>query len=861
MFSWSFIPWILQIPNLVCAFGNSECYFRIKDFSHDGNVMIGAFFPLYYYYTNKKIPHKNLPNHYEDLYLQYKFKNYQFVLALVFAIEEINRNPHLLPNTSLGFDLHNIPFSEKNTLMNAFIWLTGVNGDIVNYNCKLEQKSAAALTGTSFAISAHMGTLLQLYKIPQLTFGPFDSILGDRAQFTSLYQMAPKDTYLPRGIVSLMLHFKWSWVGLLLTDDHRGMQILSDLKEEMKKNRVCVAFVELISGTWNSFSHKFWKSLGKIEDSSANVIIIFGDTDSLQGLMKNIGQKLTTWKVWIMNSQWDVTNHNDYFMLDSFHGSLTFSHHYEEMVDFSNFIQTVHPSKYPEDTYLPKLWHLFFKCPFSKINCKLLDNCQPNASLDLLPKQNFDTAMSEESYYIYNAVYSVAHSLHKLILKHIQLQQSENGEENIFLPWQLHPFLQNNYMNNHVGSHMVMDMNSKLDSKYDIINFWNFPKGMGLKVKVGSFSPYAPHGQELSLSNHLIQWPARFTEIPKSVCYKLCEPGFRRTVIQGKAACCFDCISCPDNEISNDTADMDHCVKCPESHYANTERNHCLQKTVTFLHFEDPLGMALSSTALCFSAITATVLGIFVKHRDTPIVKANNRALSYILLITLIICFLSSLLFIGQPNTATCILQQTTFGIVFTVALSTVLAKALTVVIAFKVTFPGKWMRWLMISRATNYIIPIFTLLQIILCGIWLGTSPPFVDQDSHAQHGHIIILCNKGSAIAFHCVLGYLCSLAIGSYIMAFLSRNLPDKFNEAKFLTFSMLVFFSVWVTFLPVYHSTKGTIMVAMEIFSILSSSAALLGFIFAPKCYIIFLKPDKNVLHGIRDNSHRGRNYLN
>ncbi|XP_051055452.1 vomeronasal type-2 receptor 116-like [Phodopus roborovskii] len=859
MLSWSFIPWILQIPNLVCALGDSECFFRIKDFRHDGNVIIGAFFPLYYFYSAKKIPHKNLPNDYGDLNIQYKFKNYQFVLALVFAIEEINRNPHLLPNTSLGFDLHNIPFSEKNILWNAFVWLTGMDDIKVNYKCN-EEKLAAALTGTSFTVSAHMGTLLQLYKIPQLTFGPFDTILSDRTQLTSLYQMAPSDTSLPLGIVSLMRHFKWSWVGLLLTDDHRGMQSLSDLKEKMKKNNVCLAFVEIISGTWNSFSHTFWKSMGKIQDSTANVIIIFGDTDSLQGVIKNIGQKLTTWKVWVMNSQWDVTNHIDYFMLDSFHGSLTFSHHYEEVVEFTNFIQTVRPSKYPEDTYLPKLWHLFFKCPFSQIDCKLPDNCQPNASLDLLPKQNFETAMSEESYYIYNAVYAVAHSLHKLILNHIQIQQSENAEGHIFLPWQVHQFLQNMYMNNQVGSHMVVDMRSMLDFKYDIINFWNFPKGFGLKVKVGSFSPNAPQDQQLSLTNHLIQWPTGFTEIPKSVCSKLCEPGFRRTVIEGKGACCFDCTSCPDNEISNET-DVDDCVMCPESQYANREKKHCLKKTVTFLHFEDPLGMALSSTALCFSAITATILGVFVKHRDTPIVKANNRALSYILLITLIICFLSSLLFIGQPNSATCILQQTVFGIVFTVALSTVLAKALTVVIAFKVTYPGKLMRWLMVSRATNYIIPIFTLLQIILCGIWLGTSPPFVDQDLHALHGHIIILCNKGSSIAFHCVLGYLCSLALGSYIMAFLTRNLPDKFNEAKFLSFSMLVFFSVWVTFLPVYHSTKGKIMVAMEVFSILASSAALLGFIFAPKCYIILLKPDKNVFHGIRDNIHYGKNNFN
>ncbi|MRI72309.1 hypothetical protein FDP56_18215, partial [Enterococcus casseliflavus] len=248
---------------------------------------------------------------------------------------------------------------------------------------------------------------------------------------------------------------------------------------------------------------------------------------------------------------------------------------------------------------------------------------------------------------------------------------------------------------------------------------------------------------------------------------------------------------------------MDQCVQCPESHYANSEKNHCLQKSVSFLAYEEPLGIALTTTAMCFSLLTVVVLVVFVKHRDTPIVKANNRTLSYILLLTLFICLLSSLLFIGQPNTTTCILQQTAFGILFTVALSTVLAKAITVVIAFKATVPARMVRWLMISRAPNFIIPICTLIQLIICGIWLVTSPPFIDQDTQVEHGHIIIMCNKGSAVAFHCVLGYLCSLALGSYTMAFLSRNLPDTFNEAKFLSFSIQVFFCVWITFLPVYH----------------------------------------------------------
>ncbi|XP_051028711.1 vomeronasal type-2 receptor 116-like [Acomys russatus] len=299
---------------------------------------------------------------------------------------------------------------------------------------------------------------------------------------------------------------------------------------------------------------------------------------------------------------------------------------------------------------------------------------------------------------------------------------------------------------------------------------------------------------------------------------------------------------------------MEQCVKCPEDWYANAEQTYCLPKAVTFLAYEEPLGMALVCMALCFSALTALVLGVVVKHRDTPIVKANNCTLSYILLISLTFCFLCSLLSTGNPNTTTCILQQITFGTLFSVALSTVLAKMITVLLAFRITVPERRMRGLLVSRVPKYIIPICTLVQIILCGIWLKTSPPFVDIDVHSEHGYITITCSKGSVTAFYCLLGYRESLALRSFLVVFLARNLPDRFNEAEFLTFSMLVFCSVWVTFLPVYHSTKGKVMVAVEVFSILSSSVGLLGCIIIPKCYIILLRPDRNSIQKFRDRTY-------
>ena len=181
--------------------------------------------------------------------------------------------------------------------------------------------------------------------------------------------MSPRDTSLSLAIVSLMVHFRWSWVGLIIPDDHKGNKILSDFREEMERNGICLAFVKMTSETWTSYVAKFWENMDE-----TNVTIIYGEIDSLEGIMRNIEQRLLTWNIWIMNNEPHIIELSDYFMLDSFHGSLIFKHNYRENFEFTKFIQTVNPNKYPEDIYLPKLWYLFFKCSFSDTNCHVLEN-------------------------------------------------------------------------------------------------------------------------------------------------------------------------------------------------------------------------------------------------------------------------------------------------------------------------------------------------------------------------------------------------------------------------------------------------------------------------------------------------------
>ncbi|XP_053561627.1 vomeronasal type-2 receptor 26-like [Bombina bombina] len=379
---------------------------------------------------------------------------------------------------------------------------------------------------------------------------------------------------------------------------------------------------------------------------------------------------------------------------------------------------------------------------------------------------------------------------------------------------------------------------------YDIINWIQSDiPGKLDPNKVGSFNSLAPVGKQLNVNDSAIVWSPKSKTIPKSVCNEICAHGYRKVPWKEYPVCCYGCVPCAEGEISN-TTDAETCIKCPEDRWPNDKRTLCIRKTVEFLSFEDTLGIFLTSVSIFSSIVTITVLGIFIRHHTTPVVKANNQNLSYTLLLSLMLSFLCSLLFIGRPVQVSCLLRQAAFGIIFTVSVSSVLAKSVTVAIAFNATKPDSKIKKWVGSRVSIHLVLVCSLGQTMICTLWLALYPPYPDYDTHSYIEKIILECNEGSVTAFYLVIGYIGFLSIVSFIVAFLVRKLPASFNEAQMITFSMLVFCSVWISFIPAYLSTKGKFIVAVEIFAILASSAGLLGCIFIPKCYIILFKSEFN-----------------
>ncbi|XP_077773973.1 vomeronasal type-2 receptor 26-like [Podarcis muralis] len=790
-------------------------------------------------------------------------KFYQHALALAFAINEINENPMILPNATLGFHIYDSYYDAMMTYRTTLDLLFKSHKFVLNYRCDSQKKLIAVIGGLGSETSSLMADILGLFKIPQLTYGSFPPEKTEIDQGHFLYHMVPNEVYLYKGIISLLKHFGWTWVGLFVVDDDSGEHFLQTMEPLFSQNGICSAFTRRIlqSPRFDDMDKLFdiiSNNYLDFTDSKCNALLIYGEALTivwLRGIIyvqdSGSEENESLRKVWIITTQMDfaLSSTQRGWGLQMFQGAIAFTIHSQGVLAFRKFLQKVKPYWTEGNGFVNDFWEQAFDCSFPNLEepANDFEICTGEEKLDSLPGSHFEMLMTGHSYSIYNAVYAVANALHAIYstrTKHRAMLGRERFELQDLQPSQLHSSLHGISFNNSAGELFTFNGKMEIGVGFDITNMVTFPNSSFQRVKVGRVGPDGPGGNEFIIDEDMILWHRGFNQVcPLSLCNEPCQPGNQKKRKEEEKFCCYDCASCSEGKFANQT-DMVACFKCPEDQYPREDKTQCIPKAIRFLAYKEPLGISLTLVAVSFSLITALVLGTFIKYRDTPIVKANNRDLTYALLISLFLCFLSSLLFLGKPEKVTCLLRQPSFGIVFSVAVSCVLAKTAIVSLAFMATKPGSRVKKWVGKSLSNSIVLSCSLIQVIICTTWLATSPPYPDLDMHSVTEEIILQCDEGSTAMFYCVLVYMGLLAIISFFVAFLARKLPDSFNEAKFITFSMLLFCSVWATFVPTYLSTKGKDMVTVEIFSILASSAGLLACIFSPKCYIIILKPELN-----------------
>ncbi|XP_063281814.1 vomeronasal type-2 receptor 26-like [Pelobates fuscus] len=673
----------------------------------------------------------------------------------------------------------------------------------------------------------------------RISYGATKYALSDKHLYPHFFRMVQNDHTYYKILSRLLKQFNWNWIGILTTYDDAGETEQLAFMEYLSNDGICVSFTFKLSVYKLTIKESEVQSmLSTIEKSSAQIIVLCGSFDIAIVSVISMIQSSTKKTTIIIPPSWSIIHNskpNKYTTL--LNGSLALEDYYIPFPEYGDFFDNINPSNRPNENILSYVWTTEYLFRYEDPS-----NCS-NIYSDIIAKDYLTQGASPRVYY---TVFAMASALHEM---HVDLNDNYIGYN---YRYQLNHYIKNLKNMFEMNRTMLFDDAGEFPYHYTFTNWVSVPCESVERKVVGNFSEWVPEGQQLFIDPKRITWLNNNNEIPRSQCSDNCLPGFRKMPGTGIVVCCYDCTKCPDGEISN-KSDSENCIKCPDNEWSNEKKNKCIPKVEQFLSFkDDAITIVFAFVSVLLFLITLMILVIFHLFKETAIIKANNKNLSFVLLVSVMLSFLCVFLFLGRPVDITCKMRQSTFFIIYSIAVSSVLGKTVMICIIFKASRPGSnWKNWVNM-KVSNSLVLFFSLIQIIINITWLIVSPPFHELDMQSYPGIIIVQCNEGSVILFYSVLGYMGFLAAVSFILAFLARTLPDSFNEAKYITFSMLVFCSVWIAMIPAYLSTKGKNMVIVEIFAILTSSAGLLGCIFLPKCFIIVFKPEINtktvMLHG-------------
>ncbi|XP_028428732.1 extracellular calcium-sensing receptor [Perca flavescens] len=761
----------------------------------------------------------------------------RFSRAMIFAIKEINNSTELLPGIKLGYHIYDSCASVPVAVHVAFQLSNGL--DPVFYtgdNCSQSGMVMAVVGETGSSPSISMSRIIGPFNIPQVSHFATCACLSDKQQYPSFFRTIPSDKFQAEALAKLVKHFGWTWIGAVRSDSDYGNNGMASFLDAANKEGICVEYSE--SFYWNHPRSKINRVADVIRRSTAMVVVAFTSPGDLRILLEELSLEPSPPRQWIGSEAW-VTD-TDMRRFSFCAGAIGFGIQKSVIPGVRDFLLDLSPSKVAASPVLTEFWEDAFNCRLRKSAAIDKRLCDGTEDIKTLQSPYTDTSQLRITNMVYKAVYAIAHAIHKAVCQETNSTTQCDKFTRIESKEVLIQLKKVNFSKN--GYDVSFDANGDPVARYDLVNWQKSESGSITLVTVGQYDASLPVGQKFRI-NRNITWVDGGTHVPVSVCTDSCHPGTRKMLQKGKPTCCYDCILCPEGEINNAT-DSPDCFPCPKEFWPNAERDTCLPKSVEFLSYNEVLGIILATFSVggaCLAIITAAV---FYRHRTSPIVRANNSELSFLLLFSLTLCFLCSLTFIGAPSEWSCMLRHTAFGITFVLCMSCVLGKTIVVLMAFKATLPGSnVMKWFGPPQQRMTVVS-FTLIQVLICTIWLVLSPPFPMKNLTIYKERIILECALGSAIGFWAVLGYIGLLAVFCFVLAVLARKLPDNFNEAKLITFSMLIFCAVWITFIPAYLSSPGKFTVAVEIFAILASSFGLILCIFVPKCFIILVKPEKN-----------------
>ncbi|KTF77359.1 hypothetical protein cypCar_00041946, partial [Cyprinus carpio] len=383
----------------------------------DGDFLIGGLFEVQYLKAFPELSFRMEPKlpHCELFYMT----SFQQAQTMVFAINEINNNPNLLPNMTLGYQIYDNCLRLGVAFRGATALVSGTEETVSDLNCKGPPPVIGIIGDPGSTHSIAISSVLGLFRLPMISFYATCSCLSDRKKYPSFFRTIPSDAFQVRAMVQILRHFGWIWVGLLYSNNDYGIYAAQSFHKEMQLFGHCVAFSEILPNVNNPIDIQ--RIMGVIQASTARVLVVFSPSSLLIPLMEEVVLQNMTGRQWIASESWATS---PMFRTPRFQpflgGTLAIAIRRGEIQGLQDFLLHLRPNTDQRNNMLRIFWENMFGCSFEieskeKDGKQLKKVCTGQEDLSITKTPYTDVSGLRASYNVYKAVYALAHALHDLM--------------------------------------------------------------------------------------------------------------------------------------------------------------------------------------------------------------------------------------------------------------------------------------------------------------------------------------------------------------------------------------------------------------------------------------------------------------
>ncbi|KAK8383396.1 hypothetical protein O3P69_019049 [Scylla paramamosain] len=389
------------------------------------------------------------------------------------------------------------------------------------------------------------------------------------------------------------------------------------------------------------------------------------------------------------------------------------------------------------------------------------------------------------------------------------------------------------------GDRFKFDDNGDGPARYNIIHFKQVSQGRYTWTTVGTFIE-----GKLRLNMSELQFKLEEQQPPSSVCSLPCLTGQAKKYVEGES-CCWHCFNCSTYQIVN-PRDETQCLNCAWGALPDADHLRCNPIPEVYIRPDSwwAIGaMAFSSAGV---VVTGMVVWVFIRHHDTPVVRASGRELSFVLLSGVFLCYAITFVLVLKPSTVVCTVQRFGLGFCFAVIYSALLTKTNRIARIFNAGKKTTKRPSLISPRSQLCICSCGISVQVVVTSVWCVVSPP------RAVHHYLLrednfLVCAASINASYVIAFAYPIGLIIVCTVYAVLTRKIPEAFNESKHIGLTMYTTCIIWLAFVPIYFTTANSVELRFTVTSVTVSLSATVALVclFTPKLYIILLHPERNI----------------